>query len=114
MAARRPPNHEVIGMHLSYDAADLVRRIIADWNPASYRGLMLSDAKELAGYTHLGYVRPGPVVCGLIREATAWAASYFERGKTSGADGGWFAPLSYGILLCLLADDRARLAKICA
>lgn len=107
------PNYQLIGIQLTYDMAEEVKAILATFDPTNFSDMTLNLVKELVCRVHLGYASPG-CVPDLVRQSVDWAVNYFEAGDTHWTKGGWFGPLSLGLLLGLLLGEDKKIFSLCS
>lgn len=108
------PNYEILGMRLSYDMRENIEAIVNQFDPALLQNIAPNDSKEVACRIHLGYSPPSPKTRKILEEGAGWCVEHFQRGDTRDVVGGWFDPLFYGMVLCLLTKDTAKLRSICS
>lgn len=100
-------------MQLSYNVDECIERCIAEFDPVLSGSSTPNDAKELACRAHMGYCDSGRLR-NIILQGADWAVKHLEKGDTREMVGGWYHPLSRGMLLCLLTNDTLRLKRLCA
>lgn len=110
----RLKNWELIGVQLDFDVVEASRRALARFDPELLQNLIANDGKEVACYLHLGFVPPTDELRDIIRQGAEWAVEYFRKGDVREIKGGWFHPLWYGMLLCLVIDDEEKLRSLCS
>lgn len=106
--------YELVGMQLTYDMGENIKAVIEGFVPEILADTTVNDAKELACRIHLGYASPDDVVRSIIQRGADWAVEYFRKGDVREIRGGWYHPLSYGLLLCLLIQDNRKVASLCS
>jgi hypothetical protein len=106
-------NHEIIGMQLTYDVGEWANRCLERFVSHRMSDLTLNDAKEDACMVHLGFVAPDKLP-DIVRQAADCAVEYFEKGDTREINSGWYHPLFYGLLLCLLIGDERKIVSLCS
>lgn len=106
--------YKIIGMQLSYDMTENVRVIVEEFDPEFWQETTPNNAKELACRIHLGYAPPNARTREILREGAEWVCRYLAKGDTRDIKGGWYHPLSRGMLLSLLIKDTEKLRSICS
>lgn len=108
------PNSEIIGIKLSYDMNENLKAIVEHFDPEFWQDAAPNEAKELACRVHLGFGAPDARIRRIVQQGAEWVHSYLAKGDTHEIKGGWYHPLSRGMLLCLLTNDEAKLRSICS
>jgi hypothetical protein len=99
-------------MHIHEDMSETpesMRRRIESAMPDT----ALNDVKEFLFQKHAGYEVPLEKIHDQIHKCTSWVVEHFASGNVTEMNGGWFHPLSYGMLITLAVGDNGKFKEIC-